>query len=285
MGAVSMVAAGDSRSLQSSFERLVSIMAKLRSPEGCPWDRAQTHSSLRRYLIEETYEAIDAIDSGDMSSLCEELGDILLQIVFHAQIAAETGAFTIDDVVTSLADKLVRRHPHVFGDEKAVNVEEVADVWQAVKAAENESKAVSERHASLLDGIPRHLPALMYAEALGERAARVGFDWDNVEEVWQKTLEEQAELAEAINQREQNGDAHKAQTRIEEEWGDLVFSLVNLARHLRLDPEAALRQAAAKFADRFRAIERMAQSQGSSLEELSLDAMNELWEQAKQNQD
>lgn len=263
------------RSTQAAFDQLVAVMAALRGENGCPWDKEQTHESLKKYLIEEAYEVIDAIDQGDMGSLCEELGDVLLQVVFHAQLAAEAATFTAEDVVRSITSKLIRRHPHVFGDRSADNADDVREIWQAVKAKENAQKPSERARESLMDGIPRHFPALMYAAEVGKRAARVGFDWPSADAVWQKVAEERAELEEVLAQ------STTATERIEEEWGDLVFSLVNLARHLKLEPEAAMRKAARKFEQRFRGIEQLAHDEGKPLQQRMLSEMDALWDRVK----
>lgn len=268
------------------FDQVVAIMAQLRGEKGCPWDKKQTHTSLGKYLIEETYEVIDAIEAGDMQSLREELGDVLLQVVFHAQLASEAGIFTIHDVARTLADKLIRRHPHVFGNGTAANEDDVLKVWQSVKQQERDAQGADNDNPSLMDGIPRHLPALMFAEAVGQRAARVGFDWDGAADVVDKVHEEQAELAEALAELEVSKaqDAESppgAMAQVTEEWGDLAFALVNLARHLKIEPEAALRQATHKFEQRFRIVEQLAGAEHLRLEDMTLGQMDALWERAK----
>lgn len=257
----------------AAFSELVRVMAALRGENGCPWDKEQTHETLRKYLLEEAYEVIDAIDAKDMGALCEELGDVLLQVVFHAQLAAEAGAFTIQDVVRSITAKLIRRHPHVFGEAKAQDADDVLGIWQAAKARENAARPAGMSRRSLMDGIPRQLPALMYAAEVGARAARVGFDWPSPSGVLDKVREECAELEDAVQR--------QAARDVEEEWGDLVFSLVNLARHLKIDPEAAVRRAAAKFERRFRQIEEAARQEGTDLHALTLAEMDALWERVK----
>jgi len=252
----------------ANFDRLITIMARLRSPAGCPWDKEQTHQSLKPYLIEETYEVIDAIDQNDDDEIVEELGDLLLQIVFHSQIASEENRFTIDDVAGAIVDKLIRRHPHVFGDVQADTPDEVVKNWEAIKASEKPTK-----RTSLLDGIPQHLPALFRAQRLQEKAARVGFDWDHIADVAKKLREETEEL---IN-------AHKTSSReeIQEEFGDLLFALVNLSRFLNISPEEALTQTNEKFRTRFRYIEAELASVGKTPQDATLHEMDKLWEAAK----
>jgi ATP diphosphatase len=248
--------------------RLLAIMARLRDPErGCPWDLEQDFDSIAPYTIEEAYEVADAIARRDMGELRDELGDLLLQVVYHAQMAAETGAFGFDDVVRAIADKMVRRHPHVFGDDsRDKTADEQTRDWERIKAAERTG-------ASALDGVAAGLPALTRAVKLQDRAARVGFDWPDAGAVLEKIAEETRELVQARDA----GDAE----RVAEEYGDLMFVMANLARHLRLDPEAALRAANAKFTRRFRAVEAGLCARGSSPAESSLDEMDALWEAAK----
>lgn len=264
---------------QADLQPLLDVMARLRSPEGCPWDRQQTHASLKRYLLEEAYELLDAIDAGDDRAFVEELGDVLLQVVFHAQIASETGRFTMADVIDRLVEKLVRRHPHVFGDADAPDAAAVVRTWDAIKRQEQAVRDAGKEAPSLLEGIPRHLPALMEAEQLQARAARVGFEWDDVAGVWDKVQEELEELRRA-------GDAAPsapgtAQDRVAEELGDVLFALVNVARYLKVDPEQALRAANAKFRRRFQHIEARAQALGRRLEDMTLAEMDALWDEAK----
>lgn len=252
-----------------SWSNLVNIVAKLRSPEGCPWDRAQTHTSLKRFLLEEAYELLEAIDAGDPQAMKDELGDVLLQVLLHAQIAAENGQFSMDDVITNLSEKLVRRHPHVFGQVSAETPEEVMVNWEAIKRRE---KAGSQR-TLVLDGVPKELPALMRAEKIQKKAAKVGFDWDHTWEVVEKVKEEFKELEEAA--------AAGQQAELEEELGDLLFAVVNLARFIKVDPEFALQKATAKFIERFHLLESYAQEADLDLAELDLDGLNELWDRAK----
>jgi tetrapyrrole methylase family protein/MazG family protein len=251
----------------TQFDRLVDIMKRLRGPDGCPWDKEQTHATLKAYLIEEAYEVIDAIDGKTDSDILEELGDVLLQVVFHAQIGAEENRFTIEDVGQSIADKLVRRHPHVFGDVAVETSDQVVENWEAIKSQEKQTKKIDE---SALSGVPRHLPALLRAQSFQKKAARVGFDWEKVEEVAQKVEEEWGELQNARTQEEK-----------QEEFGDLLFSLVNLARFLKIDPEEALSQTIAKFQSRFAFIESELKKRGKSAQDATLAEMDALWESAK----
>jgi tetrapyrrole methylase family protein/MazG family protein len=254
----------------SAFETFQDTIARLRAPDGCPWDREQTHQSLRRNLLEEAYEALAALDADDPNALCEELGDLLLQIVLHSQIAAEEGEFSMADVIAVIDAKIKRRHPHVFGDARVSGVGDVIANWEAIKKDERAENG--NGHKSALDGVPIDLPALAQAEAYGDRASRVGFDWPDVDGVLDKVSEELQEIRAA-------GDpAERA-----EEFGDLLFSLVNAARWLKLDPEAALRSANRKFADRFRRVETQAQAQSRDLKGMSLADLDALWESAKQS--
>jgi tetrapyrrole methylase family protein/MazG family protein len=260
-----------------NFADLVELMARLRAPDGCPWDRKQDHRSLRTHLLEETYEALDAIDAADDESLQDELGDVLLQVLFHAQIAREAGRFTIDDVLTRLHEKLIRRHPHVFGDSRVHDPEAALARWEALKAEEREANGEAGPEGdSLLNGIPRSLPALLVAAEMTRRAARVGFDWSQAEEVLAKLEEEVEEVRGAVAA----GDGD----RLEDEVGDLLFVVVNLARKLGQDPEIALRRTNLKFLQRFRAIEEELSRQGKSLEEATLEEMDALWEQSKKKE-
>jgi len=260
------------------FERLVGLQARLRAPNGCPWDVEQTHETLRTYLIEEAYEVLEALESGDDGKFREELGDLLLQVVFHAQIAAEEGRFTAADVARDIHDKMVRRHPHVFGERRAGNAAEVLKNWEQIKAEERRTKGAGEggareARASLLDGIPHTLPAVMQGFQLTRRASRIGFDWESVDGVVEKLQEELRELARARSA--------ESSRRIEEEVGDVLFAAVNLARFLKVDPEIALKRTNAKFSARFRAMERRARESGRALAAVSREEMEALWEQAK----
>jgi tetrapyrrole methylase family protein/MazG family protein len=252
-----------------SFARLVEIMATLRGPTGCPWDREQTPDTLKPYLIEETYEVLEALEAKDVHAFKEELGDLLLQIVFHAQLMAEAGVFTIDDVAQAIADKLVRRHPHVFADVKVKDAEEVVQNWAKIKAQEKAGKT----DRSVLAGVPHGAPALIQTQRLGEKAARVGFDWTSAPEVFKKVEEEIQELAVTLS-------ASDAQ-RQEHELGDLLFALTSLARHLNLDAETALRKAGKRFSDRFRYIEQQLEQNGEDIHHTSPTRLEALWDEAK----
>ena len=248
------------------FDRLVEIMHRLRRE--CPWDRKQTRESLKPYLIEEAYEVLDAIESGDVEKLKEELGDLMLQVVFHAEIAREKGEFDIYQVIEFLCNKLIYRHPHVFGDLKVKDAEEVLKNWEKLKQKEK------NHQGSVLDGVPKELPALIQAFRLQEKAAKVGFDWERTEDVKAKVEEEWEELKEAM----ETGDKE----RIEEELGDLLFAIANLARFLGVDPESALRKCNSRFKERFGFIERRLREEGKRPEDVSLEYMDRLWEEAKE---
>lgn len=256
------------QSAHYSWDDVVEIMARLRM--GCPWDREQTHRTLVPYLIEETYEVVEAIEAGDLDSLCEELGDLLLQIVFHSQVASETGKFGIADVVDALSNKMVRRHPHVFADAVIEDVDAQWRNWEKLKALEK----TGLKRKSRLDGIPKHLGALQRGQRMQEKASRVGFDWPNVDGVLEKLTEELRELAEA--RREKQDDA-----RVREELGDVFFTLANLSRALGIDAETAMRQANEKFYKRFSFMEMRAAAKGKTLSDLSLDELEDLWQLAK----
>ena len=247
-----------------SFEKLVNIMKRLRGPGGCDWDRAQTHESLKPYIIEEAYELLNAIESGDTEELKEELGDVLLQVVFHSQIASERGAFDISDVVETLCEKLIRRHPHVFGKSGRYSYKQ----WEDIKAREKSKKSVSR-----IGDLNPALPALSMARRIQENASAVGFDWENIEEVFEKVLEELEELKRSLS----NGD----RKRISEELGDLLFSIVNLSRFLNVDPESALRKATERFWRRFRRMEEMIEKDGLKFEDLSIEELDRYWEKVK----
>ena len=257
------------------FARLVEIMRLLRAPDGCPWDREQTHETLKPYLIEESYEVLDAIESNDDLALTEELGDVLLQVVFHAQVASEEGRFDMRDVARAISDKLERRHPHVFGDIVADTPEIVLKNWDAIKKEEKAEKGEADR--GLLDDIPRHLPALLRAESLQRKAAGVGFDWEKLDEVTAKAREEVAEFIEAVEQKE-------PEARVIEELGDLLFSIVNVARFIGVSPEEALSRTNQKFLRRFRYIESRLADEGTHPGEASLEQMDLFWEEAKSSE-
>ncbi|HIC09575.1 MAG TPA: nucleoside triphosphate pyrophosphohydrolase [Aquificales bacterium] len=245
-----------------TFEDLKNIMKELR--QKCPWDKKQTHDSLKKYLIEETYEVIDAIEKRDWQALKEELGDLLLQPIFHARIAEEEGRFNIDDVIDHLCKKLIKRHPHVFGEEEAKTAEEVLKNW--------EKRKIEERK-SVLEGVPKHLPALMRAEKLQKKASKVGFDWNNFEEVKEKVFEEWNEFWSAV----EKGDKRE----IEHEFGDLLFALVNLARFLKIDPEEALQKANERFIKRFSYVEKKVKESGKPWEDFTLEELDQFWKEAK----
>ncbi|HWP93160.1 MAG TPA: nucleoside triphosphate pyrophosphohydrolase [Thermodesulfobacteriota bacterium] len=251
-----------------SFQDVVELSKYLRSPEGCPWDREQTLNTLKSFIIEEAYEVIQAIEADDTQELKEELGDLLYEIIFASQISSEEGKFNIDDVVDQLYYKLVRRHPHVFGEEKAKDAEEAVKRWHGEKMKEK------ERKRTLLQ-IPRSMPALLRAQRVGEKASQVGFDWAKPEDVIEKVKEELAELESAIQSDLKNS--------IEKEWGDLIFSLVNLARHLKLDSESTAHRAVDQFIERFSKVEEKAREKGRDLSELNLKEMDELWEEVKKD--
>jgi len=253
------------------FQQLVSIMARLRGPGGCPWDREQTLDSIKPYTLEETYEVLDAIDRRDWEGLAEELGDFMLQAVFYAEIAAEEGRFTIEDTLDAINAKLVRRHPHVFGEESAENAGDVKRIWGEVKAAEKKEKGKEE--TTLLGGVPRAVPALVEAQQIASKAAGVGFDWENPEQVIEKLHEELAEFDDA---RRNAGPAE-----LEDELGDMLFVLVNLARFVKVDPEQALRKTNAKFRTRFGYIERKLAERGKKLQDSNIEEMEALWQEAK----
>lgn len=251
-----------------TFGDLRKVMRRLRAPDGCPWDRAQTHATLRKWLIEECYETVDAIDRDDPDDLCEELGDLLLQIVFHAQIAEEEGVFDLDDVTDRIVRKLIRRHPHVFGDATAEDPAAVERNWEAIKTAEK-----GERR-SVLDGVPASLPALQRATELGERAAGVGFDWRSVEDVLAKVEEELEEVRLSLRSGQRD--------EIAREIGDLLFAITNLARWVDVDPEEALRTMLGRFVERFQRIEEAARASGRRVSEMSLEEMDAIWNRAKE---
>ena len=262
-------AGGGAAAAARAVERLVKIMAKLRAPGGCPWDRKQTHKSLLPYLVEETYELKDAVLAQRPEQMKEELGDLLLQIVFHAQMASERERFNLGDVADGIADKLERRHPHVFGPAKRrLTPDEVLGNWEKIKLGES-----GDRSKSVLEGVPRSMPALLRAYRVQEKVAQFGFDWQRAEEVEAKLHEEVREFHEALAA----GDQRAA----EDELGDLLFTLVNLARHLKVDPETALNRTNEKFATRFRAMEQSLRNSGIDLHEAGLDAMEEHWQKVK----
>lgn len=250
---------------------LLDIMETLRKPNGCPWDKAQTHESIKKSMIEESYEAIDALDSGDDGAFANELGDVLLQVVFHAQIAKERGAFDFDTVVGEICTKLVSRHTHVFGEEQAGDEEEALTNWEKNKKKEKGLKT----YFDMLNDVPHHYPALMRAEKVQKKAKGVGFDWDNIDDVYAKVLEEIDELKEA--------QETKDNANIEEEYGDLLFAIVNLGRFLDVTPEIALTKASEKFINRFAMMEKEAVKENKDLSEMSLEEMDKIWDRIKHN--
>lgn len=254
----------------AGFEGLVRVVAALRAPDGCPWDREQTHASLKPHLLEETYEALEALDSGDPGAMREELGDLLLQVLMHSQIARESGAFDIVGVVQHLTEKLIARHPHVFGDAHAENAAQVLKNWDAAKRQQ-------KKRDSVLDGVPRAMPALARAQEISKRAARVGFEWDSIDGVLDKLREEETELRQAI----ESGDS----ARIASELGDLLFTVVNIARHADIDAEQCLREMVDRFVARFQWMEHAAARQQRPLDSLSADEWETLWQQAKRETD
>ena len=254
------------------FDRLVRTMWRLRQPDGCPWDREQTHRSITKNMVEEAYEAVEAIEADDREHLIEELGDVLEQVVLHAQIAADEGSFTIDDVVHGLNEKLVRRHPHVFGEHAAAgDGGEVQDIWDEVKAVERAAAGEDERPQGLLDSVPVSLPALMQAQKISKRAAKAGFEWETVADIWDKVAEERAEF-----EREEPGSEERAL-----EFGDLLFALVNVARREGIDAEEALAASNRKFRARWSRMEELARERGLDLELADTSALNNLWDHAK----
>lgn len=261
---------------REEMQSLVETIWRLRQPDGCPWDRKQTHESIGKNMIEEAYEALDCIEAGDEAHLREELGDVLMQVVLHAQIAADAGAFTMADVARDINDKLIRRHPHVFGECSADSADEVLAIWDSVKLAEKGAKdadaaEAGERPEGLLEGVPRSLPALMEAQKVSRKAASAGFEWETVADVWDKVAEERAEF-----EAEAPGTAER-----ELEFGDLLFALVNVARKEGIDAESALRASTAKFRERWAAMENAAYEGEVSLESLTTEQLNSLWDEVK----
>jgi MazG family protein len=293
-----------------AFQKLVALMSRLRAPGGCPWDREQSHSSLRTYLIEEAYEVLDALEAADNAKFAEELGDLLLQVLFHSQIAQEENRFDITDVIREIYEKMVRRHPHVFGTKRANTSAEVLRNWEIIKKEEQRAKspkapatAKKDSPESLLDGVPRALPALLEGYQLTRKAARVGFDWHNVDGIFEKLEEEARELREVLARANATPNSSSSQagpvkptragqgtaspehsTRIESELGDILFVAVNLARFLKVDPEIAMKKASSKFSRRFREMERLARAQGTTFSKVPRPQMESLWEESKQSE-
>jgi tetrapyrrole methylase family protein/MazG family protein len=256
----------------SGFNTFQETVAHLRAPEGCPWDRIQTHQSLRRYLLEETYEVLEALDADDAEALQEELGDLLLQVVLHTQIAIDNEEFRMPEVIAAIDAKLKRRHPHVFGDVKVNDAQDVTRNWQRIKQAEAVENGKAERRESTLDGIPRGLPALAEADAIAAKAAQANFDWRSIDGVIDKVTEEIRELQSAVDESDRA-----------EEFGDVLFALANVARWLKIDPESALRSANAKFSARFREVERLARARNQTLDEMSDLELDQFWNDAKRS--
>ena len=269
--------------MPATFEDLVKLMHKLRSPDGCPWDREQNYATLAPMLLEEAYEAFEAVEEareGNSNQLRDELGDLLFQIVFYAQVAKEKGDFAIDDITEAIHSKMVRRHPHVFGDTSAEDSATVLRNWESMKAEERRAAGKDESKGSLLDGVSSKAPALMEAHQLSTKAARVGFDWKRVEDIFDKLQEEIRELHAAIeNHTSSNSEVDHASVR--EEIGDLLFAVTNIARHLHVEPEAALKLTNRKFRQRFGYIEKKLQERGQALDHIGLEEMEALWQEAK----
>jgi len=253
-----------SKRAEEEFVELVEVIARLRGENGCPWDKQQTHETLREFLLEECYEVLEALDERDPQKLSQELGDLLLQIMLHAQIAAENGEFQLEDVINNIKSKIIRRHPHVFGDVRVKNADEVSYNWESIKKEERKPGA------SLLDSVPVNMPALAYSQEVQRRAAQVGFDWEDIEGVIEKLAEEIREFQRSTTL-----------TGKEDEFGDIVFTLVNIARKSGIDAETALRQANRKFYQRFKAMESLCKERNLSLDKLTFAEQNALWEEAK----
>ncbi|NSL52894.1 bifunctional methyltransferase/pyrophosphohydrolase YabN [Calidifontibacillus erzurumensis] len=260
----------DDELVYGDFQKLREVIRTLREPNGCPWDREQTHESLKKYLVEETYEVLDAIDNGDIDLLIEELGDVLLQVMLHAQIGEDDGYFNINDVIRAITEKMIRRHPHVFGDVTVQSAKDVVTNWEQIKRTEKEN---GKEEASILDGIPKELPSLYRAYELQKKAAKVGFDWQDVEPMWEKVKEELDEFRKEVISDEKE--------QMKKEFGDILFALVNLARFYKIDPEEALRFTNNKFYKRFRFIEEKVKENGQVITEMSLDELDAIWEEAK----
>ena len=287
---------------QEPFQRFVETIARLRAEDGCPWDRAQTHQSIAHNMIEEAYEAADALEAGDVAHIREELGDVLLQVVLQSQIAADEGEFTIDEVCNDINAKMIRRHPHVFGDAQVANANEVLGLWDQVKLAEKKDAAQSgdERPKGLLDGVPTSFPALLQAQKISRKAVASGFEWDSLDDVWAQVQEEKSELLSAYAAAPKTADgriidsaeadasfdasdeeAKALVAAVQMEFGDLLFSLVNVARRMGVDAEAALRMSCAKFRGRWEHMESSAWEEGVTLSEVSRERLEQLWENAK----
>lgn len=263
------------------FDELVALVARLRSPEGCPWDREQNFDTVKPMLLEEAYEVLEALDSGTRSEFCAELGDLLFQVVFHAQLAGEEGSFNIEDVIQKILSKMIRRHPHVFGDLPASSADEVLTNWERIKQDEVKEKGEKEAGASILKNLPQ-MPALLRAHKISSKVARVGFDWSTLDEVFLKLHEEIDELKDALQTK--NRQAPEAQMAVEQEIGDLLFVAVNIARFLKIDPETALRKTNQKFVKRFQYIEESLRRAGKDIYATNLEEMERLWQEAKEIQ-
>ncbi len=277
-----------------SFDRFVATIEALRAVDGCPWDREQTHGSIAHNMIEEAYEAVDAIEAGNTGHLREELGDVLLQVVLQSRIAEDAGEFTIDEVCADIDEKIVRRHPHVFGEATAQNANDVAEIWEQVKLAEKESadtvdtREDESRPVGLLDNIPSDSPALMQAQKISRQAVSVGFEWESIDAVWDKVAEEIDELKQAYDRVPHSpdgkvicGDDETAMQALELEMGDVLFTLVNVARRMGIDAEESLRSACSKFRHRWSFMEETVRQQGGHIEDLNIDDLEQLWKTAK----
>ena len=258
---------------KTDIQKLVDVMAKLRSPDGCPWDKEQDHDTLKRFLVEESYEVIEAVENKDFEHLKEELGDLLLQVVFHAQVAEENNHFKFQDVIDGIYNKLIHRHPHVFNDASVNNSREVEVQWEAIKRKEKKNLAADGKERSAIDGVPTSMPATLQAMRLTEKAGRVGFDWKNVHDVMEKVDEELGELKDSLKSNDRK--------EIEHELGDLFFAVSNLSRHLNMDPEEVHRKALHRFRARFKMMEKFAHEAGTELRELSIEEQEKLWQWAK----
>jgi nucleoside triphosphate diphosphatase len=281
------------------FQQAVAIMARLRAPGGCPWDREQTFDTIKRYTLEETYEVLEAIDNKDWTELTSELGDLLLQVLFYSEMAREQGLFSIDDVLDALSTKLIGRHPHVFGDVKADDAQQVLKNWEALKLEEKKKRAAADGQSAdglpqrLLDHVSSRMPALMEAQKISSKAAHAGFDWPHIDGLFEKLAEETAELQQQIEQaptesftpRVSSRLPEKLRQRLEDEVGDMFFVLVNIARYLSLDPESALRSTNRKFRRRFGWMEEQLESKGKTLEQSTMEELEALWQNAKSLED
>lgn len=273
-----------------AFDDFVATIATLRAPGGCPWDREQTHASIASNMIEEAYEAVEAIEQGDVAHMREELGDVLLQVVLQSQIAADAGEFTIDEVCSDINDKIIRRHPHVFGDAESGSANEVITLWDRIKLQEKaDASAAEDGPERLLDGVPSSFPALMQAQKLSRKAAAAGFEWETIGDIWDKVFEEMTELVDAYAEAPRDaagkllrdGAAAEQAAEVEMEFGDVLFSLVNVARRMGIDPERALRSTCQKFRNRWESMEDEAYASHRRLEEMAPAEMEALWENAK----